>query len=881
MATLTEFLVSKAMKKREDAKNADASQSQTPNPTDSTSKPADNDSSSGEKKKGMFGGAFSSLSNLFSAKKPQPVDTNTNDTKPKQPRTSGGTTGLAKILSQGFGSLTADTLGLSGSLSNITSILNQSLQANSSTATSVTTLTSILSDQLENQTALLGAANVVKPTGRQGKFAGSGGKLTPATGQTLTEWALENWKQIQGAINFISGLFSGGGLMSLVSRFLPAPVTQALSQGAGAVARVAGPVAAVAGTGLAASYAGEASRSWGEQFKAMKKEDKKGLLQKASPLLGMMPGLQMLALKAGFNKLDDNDLKLIDEVVPRYLNLQSALGETIGAPFRALLELALAGGDVSKSNAKMAEIDANLRENFRQVIDPNGKKGSWGSAWGDEYGSAESRISNSSGGFVGMLPSLSSGGVMPSLAAGGANVMIGEAAGGNQGEVVQDLRSSDGKKMMGGSGGADPGMKTSGAATLTVIDQLIQSMGDKGPAVAQALGPDISNLAKEFGMSQTLPNIRIGGGKFKQDGNTKKQRDAYLQKLIAGSLSGLNAKKEGEGQVGPARVGTGGPGTEGTPEQRDQIRSRQEELFASLPGGYSTRAVTNKDKTSETLFESKENIAGGKFYKRKDSEGNYVDVMGPGPKFRPIEGTNGERWYDQDGNLYSWKPGTKIKELRKDEMAAGWDDKPFIRKPDTGHVRVNGEAWSLASLFEDKEHYNKPYQDPPAEGEYSYRFGKKWAKGTTGEMKGKVGWLTPSDTYGGRAPSLPNPGDIKFESGGQVQVSSLDWSKFVNALAPYSDVMSGKFDVSSKMTPPSSYNVKNYVTTSSPSATATDQTESGISTATIINMIGGESSGAAPIISTPPDQTINPVRSAFPEYSSVATLCTTRHIIFA
>jgi hypothetical protein len=47
-------------------------------------------------------------------------------------------------------------------------------------------------------------------------------------------------------------------------------------------------------------------------------------------------------------------------------------------------------------------------------------------------------------------------------------------------------------------------------------------------------------------MSQALPNLKIGGGKFKEDGNAKKNRDQFLEKLISGSLEALDAKKKGK-----------------------------------------------------------------------------------------------------------------------------------------------------------------------------------------------------------------------------------------------------------------------------------------------------------------------------------------------
>jgi len=89
--------------------------------------------------------------------------------------------------------------------------------------------------------------------------------------------------------------------------------------------------------------------------------------------------------------------------------------------------------------------------------------------------------------------------------------MIGEAGK----EAVVPLHSADSPAKS--KVGMDPSMQASAGSMLAVTDQFIKSMGALGGPVSQALGSDISNLAKTFGMSQTLPNLSLGGGKFRED----------------------------------------------------------------------------------------------------------------------------------------------------------------------------------------------------------------------------------------------------------------------------------------------------------------------------------------------------------------------------
>jgi len=175
------------------------------------------------------------------------------------------------------------------------------------------------------------------------------------------------------------------------------------------------------------------------------------------------------------------------------------------------------------------------------------KEKSWQSGFGGAFDNiinlggilGESSSQTKSGGIERILSGLGE----EKMASGG--VMLGEAGK----ESVVDLNSKTGKDLV-GKQGEDPGMKASAASTLAVVDQFIKGMGSLGAPVAQALGPEIQNLARTFGMSQALPNLKVGGGKFKEDGGAKKTREDFLKNLIAGSLESLDAKKKEEKKQG-------------------------------------------------------------------------------------------------------------------------------------------------------------------------------------------------------------------------------------------------------------------------------------------------------------------------------------------
>lgn len=429
--TLTGFILSKATQSRKAAKKKDKSKkkkSKKDTPQQSTN---------------LLTGALSSVTNLF-----KPDKGKAEEVESKQPRTSGGATGLAKILTEGFGSLTADTLGLAGGLAAITNILNQQLQAQSFTATGVQAITSILSDQLENQSSIVSGIKSLRPGGggKAPRAAGSGGSKGGGgtEGRTLTEALLQR----------AGDMGVGAAVSNAVRSFVMSPL--------GIYTAITGGIAGL--------------NIWGAQKQK-----------------------ETVAEMVGPEKIEAAKKKV---------------------------EEARQSGDTWKLKEALDYYNmVSGNEAFSRGINPN--------------------------------PSLSSGGIIKHSSGtmkfaggmtGGTNSMIGEAGK----EAVVDLNSRSARNMFNAKpsatpeGESDPGMQASGASTLAVVDQFIKGMGPLGAPVAQALGPDISNLARTFGMSQTLPNIKVGGGRFREDAGAKKTRDKFLENLIAGSLEALGAKKKEE-----------------------------------------------------------------------------------------------------------------------------------------------------------------------------------------------------------------------------------------------------------------------------------------------------------------------------------------------
>jgi hypothetical protein len=485
--------------------------------------------------------------------------------KSSKPRGESKASGLEKILKVGFGSLLTDSSAIQGGLSKLAFFLNSQNQAQNATSSGVQSIAAALNaqtqlqvDQIESfeyqaQENLLDQSKTLYG-GESSKVSGEGDILGSIKGL---------WNAAQTAWNFLSG----GGALARIGSMLgigggaatPAAAAATGSTGAAGAAggvgagTIAASAAAVTGVGLGASYAGQAMRNWGDTWRDLDSKEKKDVLK--NPLLStvlMIPPLTPIGIAAQTGLIPDQLLEATEDPIARVLDLQSGLGETIGAPFRAVLEFVLSGGDINKSNEIMASADANIRENFRQVIEGGGgTKGSWGTL-----------------GLYGKEGKLAEGGAM-----------IGEAGK----EAVVDLNSSDAK---GNNLASDASMKAVGGSMLAMTDTFIKALGPLGSPVSQALGPDIQNLARDFGMSNVLPNLNIGGGKFPASKDNQKDRKNFLQDLISGSLKSLGAKTK-EKPVAPKTTPqtTQEQKTQSNPTNPDTGSVSQRQQNAAQPDG--------------------------------------------------------------------------------------------------------------------------------------------------------------------------------------------------------------------------------------------------------------------------------------------------------
>jgi hypothetical protein len=537
--TLTGFIVSKALQSRKEAKKEDRKEKRKEKKEQQTKKENKQQQKQGASNKLL--GSFPSLGNLFSFKKPSTKTAQSSGT-----RTSGGTTGLAKILTQGFGSLTADTMGVSSGLASVTQLLNSSLRAQSFTATGIQTIASVLSDQVENQSSILSTVKSLKPgggSGGGGKSMFGSAKSSAAGGKTLTGFI---WDQVKDKVLTALGTWAGGQLGKLKNLFKP--------KAAPGSAKPATP--APGSTSLKPKPLGRMTGSYDRFLQGTSNfGDRLRLLRRGQIGPGQLftkGGVEALAKPAGGgglrSMLNPKNFKL-----PNLSGLKNFRGGRGG-----LLGTALLGGaeifkpqiqeassnmwasmgvgptamsdeelqrEYSYEKQKIEKVRAYRQQNplLNMVGEPDGALDTYNVLRGEM---AKRKLNLSSGG-----------------------VMLGEAGK----EAVVDINSKQGKSLMGQQSG-DPGMKASGASTLAVVDQFIKGMGSLGAPVSQALGPDIQNLARTFGMSQTLPNLKIGGGKFKEDGTATKKRNEFLEELISGSLEALGAKKEEEKATGRPTV---------------------------------------------------------------------------------------------------------------------------------------------------------------------------------------------------------------------------------------------------------------------------------------------------------------------------------------
>lgn len=729
-SSLTGFILQQAFKSRKEAKAKKASQDKA---AASGKKVDDKD------RKGLFRKAFTNnlFGGLFGGRSATSGGGGTatgamlgggKKKKQKQPKGGGGkpsggkAKGLEKILLTGFGSLVADTTAISGGLAALTEIMNSQLGIEGDMSSNLQGINAILADQLEVQTAFLDAV---------GGGSNSSGGGTSNTGINPG--------------SAVTSPDSGSLIGSLLDKARDIGTGVILSRSLGiARAALTNPwVFTIGGGILAGMVASEAIKNKDPFSETPITDDP----QKDAKIR------ESLAPTLGGNAAVRH---------PSYLPIGDPRRWSYDNPGKPIPPGIQAQIDAKGGPVKSSEGGINLVNKIFNQKELSASKMSSG------------------GNMLSNFISLSMGGMTPTaipqssiaypMAAGGSKAMIGEAGK----EAVVPLHSADSPAKS--KTGMDPSMQASAGSMLAVTDQFIKSMGPLGGPVSQALGADISNLARTFGMSQTLPNLSLGGGKFREDTTAKKGREKFLKELIAGSLEALGAKKK-DGQSSPAPSSPAGPGTTGTSEERAAEDKRAEKAMDDLSGGGTKKSVTNKDGSTQEILESNAKIFGSDLYTRQvDTNGvlpggmEAKSVKGPGLQYRPVEGTNGTRWYDVDGRIYSWQPGTTVRELKRDELTAGWNGKPFVRQLSTGHVRVNQDDWTLGGV----------YQRPPASGEYSYKFGQVW----DGKAKdGKGDWVDApvKGGYGGKASALPPSNNIKFEKGGVAQKPWWDFLGWVTA----------------------------------------------------------------------------------------------------
>ncbi len=557
--TLAGFLISKATQSRKEAKKQDRKGKRKKKGTE---KESDIKQGIGAK----LSGGLSAISSIFSGK-----GANDSKTATRKPRSSGNSTGLAKILSSGFGSLTADNIQLSSGLASITQLLNSSYKAQSFTATGVQTIAAILSDQLENQSSILSTVKSLKSGGGRG---GSGGesrpKATPGSaigGNTLTGAVVEKFGD-----KIKEFLARGAGKASelIFGKKTPQAATQATSklatEGAEAAARkkLAQEITEKGLSSKGAIIGGKyISMTAAEAAQTLAPKAAQGPLAK---LTGMISG-KTNQLIGGAKGLGG---RMMAPITSRVAGMTGGKvgGQTLSRLIpgvQTAMGAALAGKELSQGDVMGATLAGGSAipiagwgflgmDVLRSIVGEDVFDKSYGNAIGGNVGFTDKQIVDREKNMSATERVLTgmSGPSFTGLASGGmtfgrglGNVMVGEAAGGSKGEAVVPLSSGIGKQMLGGENSAgDPGMQTAAGSTLAVVDQFIKGMGPLGAPVAQALGPDIQQLSKTFGMSQTLPNLRIGGGKFKEDGNAKKNKDKFLEGLLSESFKALDAKKK-------------------------------------------------------------------------------------------------------------------------------------------------------------------------------------------------------------------------------------------------------------------------------------------------------------------------------------------------
>lgn len=499
-SSLTGFLVKQAFKSRKEAKAEKARQDKS---IEGGKKVDDKDRKGLFRKaftKNLFGGLFGGRSATGGGSATATGAMLGGGKKKKQKQSKGGgkssggkAKGLEKILLTGFGSLAADTTAISGGLAALTEIMNSQLNVEGDMSSNIQGINAILADQLEVQTAFLdaiGGGNRSNDTGASNTGISSSGPATKSPN-------------------------SGSLIGSLLNRAKDLGTGAILSRSLG-IARLAltNPWVFTIGGGIVAG---------------------------------------MVASEAIKNKDPFSQTPIYPNDPAKDEEARKSLPPTMGGNAPVSGPQHLPSGDPRKWSyehpGQPIPPEIKARRDAMPIAGPWDKRSAGGINLVNRIESSASKMS-SGGNMLSNFISLSMGGMTPTavpqsstaypMATGGSKAMIGEAGK----EAVVPLHSADSPAKS--KVGMDPSMQASAGSMLAVTDQFIKSMGALGGPVSQALGSDISNLAKTFGMSQTLPNLSLGGGKFREDTTAKKGREKFLKDLIAGSLEALGGKKKQE-----------------------------------------------------------------------------------------------------------------------------------------------------------------------------------------------------------------------------------------------------------------------------------------------------------------------------------------------
>lgn len=438
--------------------------------------------------------------------------------KEKSEEGGGGSNGL---LIKGLGELVIDIQQIASIVGSMQGLINSQMNLSSKMSESIGEIKTILSEQLDIQQ-----------------------KQIEHQKDAEREAALEasKDKSASGSAESTSTMGGGGGLGDLISNLFNVvgqigELLETLGIGAEALtalgtAGLAG--GAVVGTMGAASAIGQATRSWGDQLRHKNKQEKMDFL--TNPLvmtggaflgpvgLALTPGITAslmtknnLMIGSGMKKAAEDQINFSIDALARFLDLESGLASTIGAPIRAIWEFIISGGDMSKSNVEMSSQDANIRESFRKVFQGGGgTKGSWGTL-----------------GLYGRQGKLAGGGVM-----------IGEAGP----EAVMNLHGAEGKKMLGQQQDAgntpmqdmqDNYFSAIAGSTLAVTRDFVRGLGPIGDTIAPVIQGKVSELGRDFNLPATTTRVSVGGSSLRSDPQAKRKGEEYLKQLVAGTLKKL------------------------------------------------------------------------------------------------------------------------------------------------------------------------------------------------------------------------------------------------------------------------------------------------------------------------------------------------------